>query len=273
MKIVGQIAKQYLPPISDGKIVEFIAVIGGHRKIEPTLSTEIKCNACDGKEHYAPWFSDEARVWICANSVCVTTQLKNMSKATITPPKQQRALLWPKFCEINGIGDIHHGVRFEDVKQSDGKVSYMLKFAAKPFGILFMQGDPGTGKTFASMAICELFTRRNDSCIFSTHKQMFNNWLETFKATGYNNYIEKVTTRELLVIDDFGICDPSPSFMSFFMELINTRMQWTNRGTVISTNLSDDKFAEFCGEALNDRIKTGQKFVFKGKSRRESKPL
>jgi DNA replication protein DnaC len=75
------------------------------------------------------------------------------------------------------------------------------------------------------------------------------------------------------VIDDFGTAEMSPGFMSFFMDLINTRMQWSNRGTIITTNLNDTKFSEYCGEALADRINTGQLFEFKGKSKRVKKPL
>ncbi len=273
MKLAGEIAKKSLPEPCDGKVVEYIAVLGGHRKIEPTLSTELQCFACEGKAHFAPWFNDDARVWICANSVCVTVQLKNISKATHTPPKQFRELLWPQFCEMNGIGDMHYGVKFEDVKQADGKISFLLKFAVKPSGIIFMQGDKGTGKTFASMGVCELFTRKNTSCIFTTHKQMVDRWLQAAKSPVYDNYAERIGMPKLLVIDDFGTTESSPKFMEFFMDLINTRIQWTDRGTIITTNLSDEKFSEFCGSALSDRIMTGQKFVFKGKSRRESKPL
>jgi DNA replication protein DnaC len=180
----------------------------------------------------------------------------------------KRALEWPLFCEISGIGDLHYGVKFENIQQSAGKVDYLLKFAAKPYGIIFMQGEPGTGKTFASMAVCELFTRKNTSCIFTTQKQMLNNWLDTFKSDRVSNYIERVSNCNLLVLDDFGVGDVSPGFMSFFMDLINTRMQWSDRGTIITTNLDAKTFAVFCGEALSDRINTGQQFVFKGKTRR-----
>jgi hypothetical protein len=277
MKLLSDIAKGFLPPVSEGKIVEFIAVLGGWRKLEtPTLSTELQCLICGGTDHYPVHccpINDLRRVWICGNGSCASNKVKKGDQATTTPPKSQRAILWPLFCEINGIGDLYHDVKFEDVQQSEGKISYMLKFADKPSGILFMQGDPGTGKTYASMAICELFTRRNREAIFCTQKQMFHSWLDTFKPEYCSEYVAKVKAIPLLVIDDFGTAEISPGFMSFFMDLINTRMQWSNRGTVITTNLDDKKFGLFCGDALVDRINTGQLFEFKGKTRRISTPL
>ena len=273
MKLLSNIAKGFLPPKSEGKIVEFIAAIGGWRKLDtPTLSTELQCLICASKEHYPVHCcptNDHRRVWICGNGACASNKVKKGNQATTTPPKLQRAILWPLFCEINGIGDVHHDVKFEDVKQSEGKISYMLKFANKPSGIVLMRGDPGTGKTYAAMAICELFTRRNREAIFCTQKQMFTSWMDTFKTELCSEYISKIKAIPLLVVDDFGTSEVSPAFMGFVMDLINTRMQWTNRGTVITTNLNNDKFSLFCGEALSDRIITGQIFEFKGQTRRK----
>ncbi len=273
MKLGSSIAKNMLNIENEPKIVGYIAGVNGWKKLEvPTLSTNLVCFYCGNKEHYAPLVTtdkDSERVWICAKLNCETTNLKNLRKAMVVPTSSKRALLWPLFCEFNGIGNIHHDVRFEQVQQSEGKISYMLKFATSPRGIIFMQGNPGTGKTFAAMAICELFTRYNSSAIFTTQKQMSCKWLETFNTEKYNNYIEKITNISLLVVDDFGTADMTANFKSFFMDLINTRMQWSDRGTVITTNLELKEFMNVCGEALSDRIRTGQIFEFKEKTRRK----
>ena len=71
------------------------------------------------------------------------------------------------------------------------------------------------------------------------------------------------------MIDDFATGEPNSKFLEFFMEVINTRIQWSNRGTVITTNLKTKEFNTYCGEALVDRITTGQKFIFVGESRRK----
>lgn len=272
-KHVKDIAKNTWKAGIQQVMVNFMVVVGGWKTLkEPMMSDQIRCTACDGATHHIavvdPKDKNSGKVWICGNPSCVTASPNNCNKRTEVPIAPRRAIVWPKFCEINGIGDMHHDVKFDLVEQADGKITYMLKFVNNPTGVLLMQGDPGTGKTYASMAMCELFTRTNDSCVFLTQKQMFNKWLQTFNAEKPTNFLEKVNTTELLVIDDFGTSEVSPAFMSFLMELTNTRMQWKKRGTVISTNLDNDKFNLFCGEALADRIFTGQRFEFKGQTRR-----
>jgi DNA replication protein DnaC len=145
----------------------------------------------------------------------------------------------------------------------------MAKFAEKPKGLIVMQGTPGNGKTYAAMALCEKFSRTSRSVLFTTQKQLADAWLNTFKEQRQSNYSDELMRVKLLVIDDFGTAEMSKSLLEFFMQLINTRLQWSDRGTVITTNLSDAKLAEFCGDALVDRINTGQKFEFTGPSRRK----
>lgn len=81
--------KPSLPTEKEGKIVDYIAVVGRYAPIDPIMSTSICCTSCKGTEHYAPYmFSpplgqsepNMERVWICANLDCETMQLENISK-------------------------------------------------------------------------------------------------------------------------------------------------------------------------------------------------
>lgn len=270
MKLVSQMAKEQTEGMTDrnNKLVHFFMSSKGYIAIDPPAwSTEIQCPFCGETSFFLCMVDKERRAWGCGR-VCAGSKLPNEVSGGVSPPKAQRVVLWPSFCEINGIGDLHHDVRFEQVQQSQGKIDYMLKFAAVPRGIILMRGDPGTGKTYAAMAICEFFTRKSKFCIFTTQKQMSNNWLIAL-GDNMNNYVASVTNSPLLVVDDFGTGEPNPKFLEFFMDIVNTRMQWTNRGTVITTNLDVKKFNAFCGEALADRIMTGQIFNFEGKTRRQ----
>lgn len=275
MKLVSQMAKEQTEGLTvrNKKLVHFFLSSKGYVPIDPPAwSTEIQCPFCGEVSFFLCMVDKDRRAWGCGR-VCDGSKLPNEVNGGMSPPKVQRALVWPLFCEINGIGDLHHDVKFENLDQDTAKVSYMLKFATTPRNILFMRGNPGTGKTYAAMAICELYTRKDTSCIFTTQKQMSNNWLETFKAERNSNYIERVSNTFLLVIDDFGTAEMPPGFLSFFMDLINTRMQWSNRGTIITTNLNAKNFMAICGEALSDRIMTGMIFVYDDKTRRKKNIL
>jgi len=252
----------------DNPMVHFFLSNQGYLRIDPPrFAKELECPFCACSKFYLLSLDTERKAWMCGD-VCPRSKLPSSIQTGQPLPKAQRALEWPLFYEINGIGNIHYDVKFENVNQSEGKISYMLKFVTAPRGFILMQGDPGTGKTYAAMAMCELFTRKSKFCIFTTQKQMSNNWLNSL-GDPLNNFVSSVTLVQLLVVDDFGTGEVNPKFLEFFMDVINTRMQWDNRGTVMTTNLDSKKFATFCGEALSDRINTGQQFYFKGKTRRK----
>lgn len=249
------------------KLCHFMTTSEGYKPIDPPkLAQDLVCPFCGTAEYFLWKLEDDKRAWTCG-LVCKPSKLPKLVDPSLGIPKPNRAILWPLFCEINGIGDCYHDVVFENVNQSAAMKDYMLRFATKPKSILLMRGAPGTGKTYAALAICEYYTRTQNSCVFTTQKRMATDWLECVKAEKLN-YIDIINTTSLLVVDDFATGEPGPGFMSFFMDMINTRMQWTNRGTIITTNLCDNKFNSFCGEALTDRILTGQEFQFKGQSKR-----
>lgn len=245
------------------------------KSLQEILSPEEneKCGQCGGQVWFY-FFKDRdgnhRKIDICSNSSCSTPKLKDIVESSNLSQKPKRALEWRFLCEISGIGDRFYDVCFENMEQSEGKKTFLSKFADKPSGLVLMQGGPGLGKTFAAMAVCEFFTRKSSSCIFTTQKKMSDDWLED-KANPNKScrYHDSIKTPQLLVIDDFGIAQMSKDFLEFFMDVINVRMQWSNRGTMITTNLNDKDFTDYCGHALSDRINTGTKLVFTGKTRRK----
>lgn len=275
VKSLSDMTSKYLcePDFSKTAICEYVLGPNGEVKLpDPVLASNYKCIFCGSKDFYWPPLrvGQPDKILVCHNRNCSSHESVKGCVGIETFTITGRAVEWPVFCEINDIGDVHHNVKFENVEQDKGKIDFLLKFAKKPHSVIWMQGKSGTGKTYASMGVCELFTRYKTSAMFMTQKQLTANWLQTFKDDVLNNFIRKIETINLLVVDDFGTGDLTNAFMTFFLDLINTRMQWTDRGTIISSNLQDDKFKEKCGEALFDRITTGQKMVFtnEGGSRR-----
>jgi DNA replication protein DnaC len=267
-KDVGKTIPEKLSGNKD-KLINYILTSDGYLPLpKPIHLSDLVCQHCGSKEFYSVMMEDKSYAAFCGRT-CEPSRLSKSLSATTTPPNSLRAILWPLFCEKNGIGNKNHDVKFEGIQQNKEKVDYLLKFATSPEGIIFMRGDPGTGKTYAAMAVCEYFTRRSISCIFTTQRQMLQKWTSSFDEKG-SNYISSLSNASLLVVDDFGIGEPNAKFLEFFMDLINTRLQWKGKGTIITSNLTTQKFMFFCGEALGDRIITGQYFEFKGNSRRKT---
>jgi hypothetical protein len=271
-KNAADIARNQFKPSNLPVMCDYVLGPWGEIKKEPFNSLEYKCEFCGGDEYFTPMFQGK-KIWQCSRLDCAVMEVNKMPRATTTQVIPQRALEWPLFCEIHGIGDGNLNVKFEDVNLPPAQLDYLRKFAATPKNILVMQGDFGTGKTFAALGACEMFTRKSTSAIFLTQKELVKKWLETFNSKELNTFIQKITTTTLLVVDDFGTGEMTPAFLSFFMDLINSRMQWTNRGTIITTNLNDDKIGEFCGDAFVDRLLTGQFFEFTGPSKRKKNIL
>lgn len=253
----------------------FISPTGTVAFDSPILSTDHKCMWCGGIAHYTPFLGNGsmAKSWLCANIDCLVYNATKMNSQYVHTAPQSRELEWGLFCEINNIGDIYWDVRFESVDQNEEKLKYMLEYVKNPHNILLMQGNSGTGKTYAALGMCELFTRKSRDAIFIKQKKIYDKWLDTFKSDKYDPFIDKITGCQFLVIDDFGVAELTAPFMAFLMDLLDIRTQWINRGTVITTNLDNMKFVEYCGEALVNRIVSGQKFNFRGNSRRIRKAI
>ncbi len=263
-----RIAMQQKEAGRNSKLVHFIASSSGYLPVDPPqMASEISCPFCGCEEFYLWMVDKEKRAWLCKR-ICLGSTLPKQLGSMDAPPQSFRAILWPLWCEIQGIGDIDHSVKFENVQQSSEKIAYMLKFVATPRSILFMQGDQGSGKTYAALAMCELFTRKSTSCIFGTQKQIFDKWVASIRENCNAEYVRKVSEVNFLVIDDFGIGESTVPFMTFIMDLINTRIQWTNRGTVITTNLNNDGILKLTSPAFVDRLNTGQHFTFQAKASR-----
>lgn len=276
MKLVSNLAKKYIPEQENDVVIHAIQHPFHMQYLEnPIMSTEAVCPMCDGKKGLCCLIEagKQSRVWFCVEPVCLATVKRSGATRTQGSLNNKRSLEWPLFCELNNLGDMVLDVAFEKVDQSNEKKAFLLKFAQKPNGIILMKGPKGTGKTYASLGLCEMYTRNSSSCLFYTQDTLAAAWMEAQKTDRAMSFRDKIHKVNLLIIDDFGLREAPAGFMQFFMSAIDTRMQWSTRGTVISTNLNDDMLSKYCGDSLIDRLNTGQPFHFNGKSRRTLKPL
>lgn len=262
-----------IPYENKPRLVTLVATSAGYKRLPaPSLSDSLSCEFCGTTKNFT-WLTESKEwAWFCG-LICLDSKLPLDASGCQGTTQAPRAILWPKLCELNGIGNANHDVSFEKVEQTPGKINFLIEFCQKPKGIILMHGPSGTGKTYATLGTMELFSRKSSSVLFFTHNSLMNKWLDVRKQESYSDLLDRIERVALLVIDDFGTCEPSAGFLAYLMNLINARLQYTDRGTIITTNLSPEILSDFCGEALTDRIRTGQEFIFTGESRRKKIPL
>jgi len=175
---------------------------------------------------------------------------------------------WELFMDHYMIPRKYNTIRFSQISQSEEFIQKMCDFVDVPDGIMIMRGPPGTGKTFASIAMCEKFTRMDSGCAYYTIHRLNKKWLESIQEHA-TRFEDEIFSQKLLVIDDLGASEISPAFASFFYSIIEYRMNDEGKGTIITTNLTNEAFMELFGATLCDRLFTAQFLEFSGNSRRK----
>lgn len=279
MKMMSDIAKEQQKCLESSTAVlcKYIQTPFGSRKLEMhIISTEHVCEYCGGIEHYTPCMGSSvpsdalSKCWMCANLNCATFEATKTRGRYVHTFEEKRALKWPLFCENNDIGDMHYNILFERIEQKPKILKILVDFCSDPRGVMTFSGQKGSGKTYAAMGICEFFTRKTSSIFFSTQRRLLSTWNSRLTDIEWQKSMQRY---QILVIDDFGTGELPTGFMTFFMDLIDARLQWKGRGTILTTNLSKDGLYKLCGDALSDRIDTGVFIPFAsqdGQSRRKS---
>lgn len=269
MKLASEIAKGMLPKAADKPRLcsSWLGPWGKEPLNEPIHSDTAVCPWCESGENYT-WLEEGQWMLICKNTKCASYNRNKKDSFIYIPPEQQKINQWTKFREIWNVGDSYAKCEWKAVQQPPDLKNSIHQFIQTPTGIMIFHGIAGSGKTFAALSVCHEMLQKSDEIIFITQKDLHGKWLASFDKENISTFISRVENTALLVIDDFGICDMSAALLSYFMGLLNTRLQWTKRATILTTNLSPEEMAKYCGTALSDRIRGSKTFNFKSKSRR-----
>ena len=170
--------------------------------------------------------------------------------------------------------------------RKDGPVRAAIEFCARPATsarFLTLLGTKGNGKTFAAVfAMGELMRIelgiarpsggegiRGDAGAFVRASTLGR--LSAYDWADKQWFRDMLHARVLL-IDDLGTEHPTPTFLSQFYELIDTRGS-KHRRTIITSNLSRKAFAAQYGERITDRLREhGISEEFTGPSLRVTLP-
>lgn len=261
---------------SEIKIIHTIMTKKGSIPLENSMrSDEIVCKFCGSNQGYTCKDNPEKsnkNCWICANFECEVTTGSDWWKEKYlkldTRVHIKNGIKWDVFCELNGIGDMYHNINFDDIELSEKNKETLKKMTTSCYGIILFYGVIGKGKTYTALCMLHFFTLENASAIFVKQKRLADEWLEFIRNGNFSVFRKKIESVSFLVIDDLGTKDLTQSFLEFLLDIIDFRMQWKNKLTLITTNILPEKFVEFFGERLSDRIRTGFSIKFSGESRR-----
>lgn len=123
------------------------------------------------------------------------------------------------------------------------------------FDNLFFYGDTGVGKTFFSHCIAKELIDRSYCVIYFTAFDLFDLFARhTFSTTEEARELHgSIFDCDLLIIDDLGT-ELTNSFVSSQLFLCINERLLRKRSTIISTNLSLDRFSEIYSERTFSRI-------------------
>lgn len=126
-------------------------------------------------------------------------------------------------------------------------------------GFLVMSGSNGSGKSYAACALLAEYMKLGwpRSGVFKFFPQMVMEYNQLVRdPVEMQNFILKLQETELLVLDDFGLKDPTEGFLNFLMCILDARLH-PHRGTILTTNLKDSQLRSVFGDAIRSRICSG----------------
>lgn len=139
----------------------------------------------------------------------------------------------------------------------------------------FFYGLPGVGKTFLTNCIAKELLDRNHSVIYFTAFELFDKLAKnTFSKDSNTEDMEQfLFDCDLLIIDDLGT-ELTNSFVSSQLFLCINERLLRKKSTIISTNLSFDKFYDIYSERTFSRVSSSYTMCrFTGDDIRQKKKL
>ena len=154
------------------------------------------------------------------------------------------------------------------IPKSNNKIIYdkLKKWTPESQMGLMLYGPVGTGKTHLLKALALKCASTHYQVSFKPISALCDTMRADFKQV--ETVIDSCLLPDLLILDDFGILDPSEWMKDKILTIIEKRLN-RNKTIMISANLKLGEFGEKFGERLLDRLKEMLAFVeIKGMSHR-----
>ena len=119
---------------------------------------------------------------------------------------------------------------------------------------LFIYGSIGTGKTYISCSIANVVIEKHlYDCKVINFSQILNDLQKGGFTLDRNEYINSLTSKTLLVLDDFGIERNTEYALEQIYNIINARYQ-KKKPTIITTNIDYKEIMKEQNDLMTARI-------------------
>ena len=133
---------------------------------------------------------------------------------------------------------------------------------------IILVGGVGSGKTHLAAAIANTLIDRGIPVLFSTFPDHLEHIREEYDHTGKKEYLAKMKTVPMLVLDDLGKERKTEWTQNILFDVINYRYEHL-LPVIITTNFSYDDLANYIGDAVFSRLyEMGSAIATRGKDYR-----
>lgn len=154
-------------------------------------------------------------------------------------------------------GSQYRDARFEDADDTPiicGAREYVKRFGefqtADKKGLMYY-GTTGAGKSYAAACIANALIDKGLPVIMTTMSRIANKLQSSFE--GRNEYLDKLATVSLLIIDDFYAERQTEFMAETTFEVINARCE-TRKPLIITTNMTRQEMKKAQSDIRSDRL-------------------
>ncbi len=216
---------------------------------EPFAERACPVGACDG----SGWIlgpEDVARACECRDGRLKRGRVRGVASAI--PPKFRGVSF-----DRPPVSDMAHQIETKEaVKRVDAFI-HELDSNLKMGRGLWLFGDTGTGKTTLAMLVSKAATEMGHSVAIYSLPKLLARIRRTYEAEAssdsYGAFFERLTSVDLLHIDDFGAEKRSDWVLEQLYALVNERYE-DERSIMLTTNLTVDKLEDQIGKRTVSRL-------------------